>query len=115
MPVITDIERGLIVRYLTRLFIRQDLTLRSARNLLVWLNERSDVLSLPLPPALVEALGTRSWEITQVNEMLTWMEDHPLPVCFTTNFMERVDSASLRRFTFQIVLNYLDKPGLRRA
>ena len=59
--------------------------------------------------------ATRSWEITQVNEMLTWMEDHPLPVCFTTNFMERVDTASLRRFTFQIVLSYLDKPGLRRA
>ena len=59
--------------------------------------------------------ATRSWEITQVNEMLTWMEDHPLPVCFTTNFMERVDTASLRRFTFQIVLSYLDKAGLRRA
>ncbi len=59
--------------------------------------------------------ATRSWEITQVNEMLTWMEDHPLPVCFTTNFMERVDTASLRRFTFQVVLSYLDKPGLRRA
>lgn len=41
--------------------------------------------------------------------------DHPLPVCFTTNYMERVDTASLRRFTFQIVLSYLDKPGLRRA
>lgn len=59
--------------------------------------------------------ATRSWEITQVNEMLTWMEEHPLPVCFTTNFMERVDTASLRRFTFQIVLDYLDKTGLQRA
>jgi SpoVK/Ycf46/Vps4 family AAA+-type ATPase len=59
--------------------------------------------------------AVRSWEITQVNEMLTWMEDHPLPVCFTTNFMERVDTASLRRFTFQVLLSYLDKPGLRRA
>ena len=55
--------------------------------------------------------ATRSWEITQVNEMLTWMEDHPLPVCFTTNFMERVDTASLRRFTFHVVLTYLDKPA----
>ncbi|CAN0410006.1 unnamed protein product, partial [Phaeothamnion confervicola] len=27
----------------------------------------------------------RSWEVSQVNEMLTWMEEHPLPVCFTTN------------------------------
>jgi SpoVK/Ycf46/Vps4 family AAA+-type ATPase len=59
--------------------------------------------------------ATRSWEITQVNEMLTWMEDHPLPVCFTTNFMERVDTASLRRFTFHVVMTYLDKAGLRRA
>ncbi|MBN9280185.1 MAG: ATP-binding protein, partial [Hyphomicrobium sp.] len=57
MSMITDIERGLIARYLTRLLVRQDLTLRSARNLLVWLNERSDVLSLPLPTPLVEALG----------------------------------------------------------
>jgi SpoVK/Ycf46/Vps4 family AAA+-type ATPase len=59
--------------------------------------------------------ATRSWEITQVNEMLTWMEDHPLPVCFTTNYMERVDTASLRRFTFHVVMTYLDKLGLRRA
>ena len=59
--------------------------------------------------------ASKSWEITQVNEMLTWMEDHPLPVVFTTNFMERVDTASMRRFTFHIVLGYLDKPGLRHA
>lgn len=59
--------------------------------------------------------ATRSWEITQVNEMLTWMEEHPLPVVFTTNNMERVDSASLRRFTFHVTLGYLDKAGLRRA
>ncbi len=44
----------------------------------------------------------RSWEISQVNEMLTWMEEHPLPVCFTTNLMDRIDQAALRRFTFKI-------------
>jgi AAA+ superfamily predicted ATPase len=59
--------------------------------------------------------ATRSWEISQVNEMLTWMEEHPLPVCFTTNIMERVDTASLRRFTFHVVMHFLDKPGLKRA
>ncbi|MDX2158604.1 MAG: AAA family ATPase [Hyphomicrobiaceae bacterium] len=59
--------------------------------------------------------AVRSWEITQVNEMLTWMEEHPLPVVFTTNYMERVDTASLRRFTFHVTLGYLDKSGLRRA
>jgi AAA+ superfamily predicted ATPase len=57
----------------------------------------------------------RSWEISQVNEMLTWMEEHPLPVCFTTNLMERIDQASLRRFTFNVRFDYLDRAGLERA
>ncbi|MGI9408206.1 MAG: ATP-binding protein, partial [Hyphomicrobiaceae bacterium] len=59
--------------------------------------------------------ATRSWEITQVNEMLTWMEEHPLPVCFTTNLMDRLDAASLRRFTFHISFDYLDETTLRLA
>ncbi len=54
----------------------------------------------------------RSWEITQVNEMLTWMEDHPLPICFTTNLVDRFDRASLRRFTFHIRFKYLDREAL---
>ncbi|MFZ4808805.1 MAG: AAA family ATPase [Hyphomicrobiaceae bacterium] len=57
----------------------------------------------------------RSWEISQVNEMLTWMEDHPLPVCFTTNLMDRMDSASLRRFTFDVRFRHLDRSALGRA
>ncbi len=44
----------------------------------------------------------RSWEVTQVNEMLTWMESHPLPFACTTNLSERMDSAALRRFTFKV-------------
>ena len=44
----------------------------------------------------------RSWEISQVNEMLTWMESHPLPFACTTNLMDRLDQASLRRFTFKV-------------
>ncbi len=57
----------------------------------------------------------RSWEITQVNEMLTWMEDHPLPICFTTNLVDRFDRASLRRFTFHLRFKYLDKLALQEA
>ena len=30
----------------------------------------------------------RSWEISSVNEMLTWMENHPYPFVCTTNLME---------------------------
>ncbi len=49
----------------------------------------------------------RSWEVTQVNEMLTWMESHPLPFACTTNLMQHLDTASLRRFTFKIGFHYL--------
>ena len=52
-------------------------------------------------------LAQRSWEVSQVNEMLTWMESHPLPFACTTNFGERLDPATLRRFTFKIELGYL--------
>ncbi len=60
-------------------------------------------------------LAERSWEVSQVNEMLTWMESHPLPVAFTTNFGERLDPATLRRFTFKIVLNYLSPEQAKEA
>jgi SpoVK/Ycf46/Vps4 family AAA+-type ATPase len=59
--------------------------------------------------------AVRSWEVSQVNEMLTWMEHHPLPFCCTTNMMERFDAASLRRFTFHILFHYLDQAALARA
>jgi AAA+ superfamily predicted ATPase len=48
-----------------------------------------------------------SWEVTQVNEMLTWMETHPLPFICTTNLMDRLDLASLRRFTLKLRLDPL--------
>jgi SpoVK/Ycf46/Vps4 family AAA+-type ATPase len=56
-----------------------------------------------------------SWEISQVNEMLTWMESHPLPFCCTTNLADRLDPASLRRFTFNVVFHYLDRQRLALA
>lgn len=51
--------------------------------------------------------AVRNWEISQVNEMLTWMESHPLPFACTTNLRERLDGASLRRFTFKSRFDYL--------
>jgi SpoVK/Ycf46/Vps4 family AAA+-type ATPase len=44
----------------------------------------------------------RSWEVSQVNEMLTWMESHPLPFVCTTNLPDRLDKASLRRFLVRL-------------
>lgn len=52
-------------------------------------------------------LSRNSWEVTAVNEMLTWMESHPLPFACTTNLMERLDAASLRRFTFKMGFDYM--------
>lgn len=48
-----------------------------------------------------------SWEITAVNEMLTWMENHPYPFVCTTNLMDSLDPASLRRFSFKVKYSFL--------
>ena len=48
----------------------------------------------------------RSWEVTQVNEMLTQMEAHRVPFACTTNFVEKIDDATLRRFLFKVTLRY---------
>ena len=49
----------------------------------------------------------RTWEVSQVNEMLTWMESHPLPFACTTNYGEHLDPATLRRFVFKLAFSYL--------
>jgi SpoVK/Ycf46/Vps4 family AAA+-type ATPase len=51
----------------------------------------------------------QSWEVTQVNEMLTQMESHPLPFVCTTNLMDDLDQASLRRFTFKVKYDFLTR------
>ena len=48
-----------------------------------------------------------SWEVTQVNEMLTQMEKYELPFVCTTNLMDNLDKASLRRFTFKVEYKYM--------
>ena len=60
-------------------------------------------------------LAQQSWEVSQVNEMLTWMESHPLPFACTTNFGERLDPATLRRFTFKITLGFLSPEQAKTA
>ena len=50
-----------------------------------------------------------SWEISQVNEMLTWMESHEYPFICTTNLLDTLDEASLRRFTFKIKFDFMNE------
>lgn len=53
-----------------------------------------------------------SWEVGQVNELLTWLDLHPLPVVAATNHEAGLDPATLRRFVFKVRLKPL---GAERA
>lgn len=48
-----------------------------------------------------------SWEITQVNEMLVQMENFDGVFIATTNLMDNLDRASLRRFDLKLEFGYL--------
>ncbi len=48
-----------------------------------------------------------SWEITQINEMLTQIETFPGILIASTNFLDHLDPASLRRFDLKLHFGYL--------
>ena len=48
------------------------------------------------------AMARNSWEVTQVNEMLTWMERHAFPFACTTNAPDLLDPAMSRRILFKV-------------
>ncbi|GBU10119.1 hypothetical protein AwWohl_12570 [Gammaproteobacteria bacterium] len=48
-----------------------------------------------------------SWENTMVNELLTQIENHQGLLIVTTNLMDRLDPAVMRRFDFKIKFDYL--------
>jgi transitional endoplasmic reticulum ATPase len=64
---------------------------------------------------LERADAVRRREISQVNEMLTWMEQHALPFACTTNLADRLDRASLRRFLVKVRFGWMTKAQARRA
>jgi transitional endoplasmic reticulum ATPase len=59
--------------------------------------------------------ATQSWEVSQVNELLTWMEEHPLPFAAATNHAAKLDPASARRFVFKVEMRPLDATRARAA
>lgn len=61
------------------------------------------------------SMALRSWEISSVNEMLTWMESHPYPFICTTNLMDTLDPASLRRFSFKVKYDFLTSEQVQEA
>lgn len=59
------------------------------------------------------AKAVRSWEVTQVNELLTRMESFPGVFIATTNRLEHLDSASLRRFDLKLFFDYLNSAQIQ--
>ena len=51
--------------------------------------------------------ANKSWEVTQVNEMLVQMENFDGIFIATTNLMDNLDRASLRRFDLKLEFDYL--------
>lgn len=49
----------------------------------------------------------QAWEVTQVNEMLVQMETFKGVFIASTNLMDSLDAASLRRFEFKVRFDYL--------
>ena len=55
--------------------------------------------------------ANRSWEVTQVNELLYQMENFNGIMIGATNFIQNLDPAIMRRFTFKLSFDYLDNYG----
>lgn len=53
------------------------------------------------------------WELTETNELLTRMEEFDGIFICTTNLLERLDPAALRRFSFKVGFDYADKAQRR--
>ncbi|MGI9464214.1 MAG: AAA family ATPase, partial [Aestuariivirgaceae bacterium] len=59
--------------------------------------------------------ASRSWEVSQVNELLTWMDQHPMPFIAATNHSGKLDPAAMRRFVFKLELQPLTRAKAAHA
>ncbi len=55
----------------------------------------------------------RTWEVTQVNEFLHQMENFNGVMIGATNYVQDLDQAIMRRFTFKLQFDFLDDEGKR--
>jgi transitional endoplasmic reticulum ATPase len=59
--------------------------------------------------------ASRSWEVSLVNAFLVALENHAWPVAITTNHLDRIDPAALRRFVFKVKLDAMNAQQSARA
>lgn len=69
-----------------------------------------------------EIIGSRdgnmefgSWRRDMTNAFLTCLENSKIPFACTTNYLEKIDKAILRRFVFKLKFDYLTKGQTRYA
>jgi len=84
-------------------------TEKQIANMFEQANSNNSVLLLDEADSFLQnRSGARnSWEITQVNELLTQMEEFKGIFICSTNLVDSLDAACLRRFDFKIKFNYL--------
>ncbi|WP_236559752.1 AAA family ATPase [Colwellia sp. 20A7] len=75
-------------------------------------DERGAILFFDEIDSLLQDRGgmTQSFEVQQVNELLTQIECFNQPFFAATNFSTRLDSAVMRRFDFKLHFEYLTSP-----
>ena len=79
--------------------------------------EKKAILFLDEADSFLQERGgaDHSWEVTQVNELLTQMENFKGIFIAATNFNNNLDSASRRRFALKIKFNYLQPDGIAKV
>lgn len=79
--------------------------------------EKKAILFLDEADSFLQERGgaDHSWEVTQVNELLTQMENFKGIFIAATNFNSNLDSASRRRFALKIKFNYLQPDGIAKV
>ncbi len=58
--------------------------------------------------------GQRSWEVSQVNEMLVQLEHLRTPFVATTNLADKLDAATQRRFTMRATFRSMTTDQARK-
>ncbi len=88
-------------------------TERNIKNAFAQAEAEKAILFLDEIDGLVQnrANANRSWEVTQVNELLYQMENFNGVMIGATNFIQNLDPAIMRRFTFKIGFDYLSNEG----
>lgn len=104
--VMTRMGSDLLDRYIggTEQNIRQAFEHAAAEKAILFLDEVDGMIQS-------RERATKSWEVTQVNELLHQMENFGSVLVCATNFMSNLDAATLRRFTFKLEFEYLTDEG----